>query len=94
MGKHETFTGAQRVAKRRAALRAQGLRPKQIWLPDLRDAKVRAAIQADAAALAAQSHRWIDVLSDAEDMATEVLGGLPPFDWHDDPRGNPAPHTK
>ena len=29
-------TGAQRVAKRRAALRAQGLRPIQIWVPDTR----------------------------------------------------------
>ena len=29
-------TPAQRVAKRRAALRAQGLRPIQIWVPDNR----------------------------------------------------------
>ena len=29
-------TPAQRVAKRRAALRAQGLRPVQIWVPDSR----------------------------------------------------------
>ena len=29
-------TSAQRVAKRRAALRAQGLRPVQIWVPDTR----------------------------------------------------------
>lgn len=27
-------SGAQRVAKRRAALRAQGLRPRTFWLPD------------------------------------------------------------
>ncbi len=27
---------AQRVAKRRATLRAQGLRPVQIWIPDTR----------------------------------------------------------
>ena len=31
-------TPAQRVAKRRAALRAQGLRPIQIWVPDSRAA--------------------------------------------------------
>ena len=31
-----TPTPAQRVAKRRAALRAQGLRPIQIWVPDSR----------------------------------------------------------
>lgn len=29
-------TSAQRVAKRRAALRSQGLRPIQIWVPDTR----------------------------------------------------------
>ena len=29
-------TSAQRVEKRRAALRAQGLRPVQIWVPDTR----------------------------------------------------------
>ena len=29
-------TTAQRVEKRRAALRAQGLRPIQIWVPDTR----------------------------------------------------------
>ena len=29
-------TGAERVAKRRASLRAQGLRPIQIWVPDTR----------------------------------------------------------
>ena len=29
-------TSAERVAKRRAALRAQGLRPIQIWVPDTR----------------------------------------------------------
>ena len=29
-------TSAERVAKRRATLRAQGLRPVQIWVPDTR----------------------------------------------------------
>ena len=29
-------TSAQRVEKRRAVLRAQGLRPVQIWVPDTR----------------------------------------------------------
>jgi Protein of unknown function (DUF3018) len=94
MGVHESLTGAERVAKRRATLRAQGLRPRQIWLPDLRDSKVRARIQADANALAAQSHRWNDLLDDVEGMAGEVLDGLPPYDWGDDPRGKPKPAAK
>jgi regulator of protease activity HflC (stomatin/prohibitin superfamily) len=88
MGKHEVFTGAQRVAKRRAALRAQGLRPRQFWLPDLRNPVVRAEIAADAAILAAQAHRWQDIMDDAEAMVGEVLAEMPSYDWGDDPRGN------
>ena len=34
MGIERPMTSAERVAKRRAALRAQGLRPKTFWLPD------------------------------------------------------------
>lgn len=37
MGKHEPLTTAERAARRRAKLRAQGLRPKQFWLPDVDD---------------------------------------------------------
>jgi DNA-binding LacI/PurR family transcriptional regulator len=36
MGKHQPLTGRERVARHRAALRAQGLKPKQIWVPDVR----------------------------------------------------------
>ncbi|HEV2818592.1 MAG TPA: antitoxin MazE family protein [Allosphingosinicella sp.] len=36
MGKHQPLTNRERVAKHRAALRAQGLRPRQIWVPDVR----------------------------------------------------------
>ena len=41
MGVHQNLTGAERAARYRAAKRAQGLRLKQIWVPDLRDPKVR-----------------------------------------------------
>ncbi len=34
MGTERPMTSAERVAKRRAALRARGLRPKTFWLPD------------------------------------------------------------
>lgn len=34
MGFEKPLTGAERVARRRAALRAQGLKPKTIWVPD------------------------------------------------------------
>lgn len=35
MGFEKPLTGAERVARRRAALRAQGLRPRTFWLPDV-----------------------------------------------------------
>jgi Protein of unknown function (DUF3018) len=94
MGKHEVFTSAQRIAKRREALRERGMRPKQFWLPDLRDPKVRARIQADAAALAAQAYRWNDLLDDVEAMGAEVLGKMPSYDWADDPRGDSGFHAQ
>jgi hypothetical protein len=34
----------QRVQKRREAMRAQGLRPVQLWLPDTRDPKFRESL--------------------------------------------------
>lgn len=76
MGIRQNLTGAERAARFRAAKRAEGMRLKQIWVPDLRDPKVRAGIQADAAALAAQGNRWADVIDDAEAMAAEVLDEL------------------
>ncbi len=45
-------TPQQRMAARRQRLRAQGLRPIQHWVPDLRDPKVRAEIRREAKLLA------------------------------------------
>ena len=73
MGVHQNMTGAQRVARHRAAKRAQGLRLKQIWVPDLSSPVMRARLQADAAALAAQGNRWAHIVDDAEAMTAEVL---------------------
>lgn len=38
------LSNRDRVARRRATLRAQGLRPRQFWLPDLSDPAVAAEI--------------------------------------------------
>ncbi|OCK58054.1 antitoxin MazE family protein [Bradyrhizobium sp. LMTR 3] len=43
--KAKPHTPQQRMAARRARLRAQGLRPVQHWVPDLRDPKVRADLR-------------------------------------------------
>lgn len=76
MGIHEKLTGAQRTARYRAAKRAQGLRLKQIWVPDLSNPVMRARLQADAAALAMQGGLWADIIDNAEATTAEVLNGV------------------
>jgi hypothetical protein len=72
------MTGAERVAKRRAALRAQGLRPKTFWLPDTTTPEFQAGIARAVAAINAQWEAdpelegWIDA------MADDALSDLPP----------------
>ena len=61
-------TSAQRVAKRRAALRAQGLRPIQIWVPDTR-APGFAEECARQAAIADTANRADPELSQLEEAA-------------------------
>jgi hypothetical protein len=43
--KSKPKTAQQRMAARRRRLRAQGLRPVQHWVPDLRDPRVRADLR-------------------------------------------------
>lgn len=50
--KSKPKTPAQRMQARRERLRAQGLRPVQHWVPDLRDPKMRAALRREIAAMA------------------------------------------
>lgn len=87
MGVHERLTGAERATRRRAGLRAQGLRPIELWVHDLRNPEVQARIRADAASLKAQAHRWDDIVDDVEALAAEVVVDLPPYNWGDEPEG-------
>jgi len=62
-------TPQQRMAARRARLRAQGLRPVQFWVPDLRDPKVRADLRRQGKLLArhpenAEIDAWIEAATD------------------------------
>lgn len=80
MGVHENLTGAQRAARYRAAKRAQGLRLKQVWVPDLRDPKVLAGIKREIAEInaskeEAEYNRWLDRNYD------ELMADEPPYDW-------------
>ena len=62
-------TATERMSARRKRLRAQGLRPVQYWVPDLRDPRIRAAIKREAASLAnhpdnAAIDEWLDAAYD------------------------------
>jgi hypothetical protein len=59
----------QRMQERRKRLCAQGLRPIQHWVPDLRNPRVRAEIRREAAKLPqhpdnAAIDKWIDAICD------------------------------
>jgi len=79
MGFETPLTGAQRVARRRATLRAQGLRPRTFWLPDTSTEAFRAEAARACAAIDAswdddQMPGWIDAMID------DVVSDLPPPD--------------
>jgi len=62
----------ERMRARRDRLRAQGLRPVQHWVPDLRDPRVRAAIRREARLLARHPENaaiddWIELAYDWDD---------------------------
>ena len=61
-------SSAKRVANHRAALRAQGLRPVQIWVPDTRSEAYRARIAQQMAALR-ESAAEQQLLQELEDLA-------------------------
>lgn len=67
MGREDTESRS-RVRAHRARLRAAGMRPVQIWVPDVRAAGFDAAARAQAAAVAASEHEpddqaFIDAIS-------------------------------
>ena len=67
-------TPRQRMASRRERLRAQGLRPVQHWVPDLRDPKVLVEIRREGARLSkhpdnAAIDDWLDMVRDPGDWS-------------------------
>jgi hypothetical protein len=61
-----------KVAKHRAGLRKRGLRPIQLWVPDVRTPAFRAAAHLQSLAVAASPHAtadqdFIDAVSDRGD---------------------------
>jgi hypothetical protein len=62
-------TAKERMSARRKRLRAQGLRPVQFWVPDLRNPRVRADLRRQGRLLAkhpenAEVDAWIEAVSD------------------------------
>jgi hypothetical protein len=62
-------SSASKVRQHREKLRAQGLRPIQIWVPDLRDPKVIEQIRREARAIAEspqekEDQAFIDSIND------------------------------
>ncbi len=62
-------TPRERMAARRKRLRAQGLRPVQFWVPDLRNSTVRADLRRQGRLLAkhpenGEIDNWIEAGSD------------------------------
>jgi Protein of unknown function (DUF3018) len=58
-----------KVREHRERLRKQGLRPIQIWVPDVRSPAFRSEAHRQSAAIAASAHAWedqafIDAVSD------------------------------
>jgi hypothetical protein len=67
-------TPQQRMASRRERLRAQGLRPVQHWVPDLRNPRVLREIRREAAMLSkhpedAAIDDWLDTVRDPDDWS-------------------------
>ena len=83
MGYQKPLTGAQRVAKRRAALRAQGLRPKTIWVPDTRTPEFQEQARRSCEKLWELFGNEAEMIAFAEAMTDEVLADLP-APWIDD----------
>jgi hypothetical protein len=68
-GKAKPKTPQQRMQARRERLRAQGLRPVQHWVPDLRNPKVRADLRRQGRLLAQHPENaaiddWIEQIYD------------------------------
>lgn len=62
------------MAARRERLRAQGLRPVQHWVPDLRDPKVLAEIRSEGARMSQHPENngidtWLDKVRDPADWS-------------------------
>ena len=66
MNAHQPLTNRARVARRRAALHEQGMRPRQFWLPDVTNP-----------AVAAEIARHVDRINALKQRRSRVCDGHP-----------------
>jgi hypothetical protein len=90
MGVHEPVSGAERVAKRRAAQRAKGLKLRQFWLPDVTQPSVRAQLAREAEQIRAMDAA-VGVAPYLESIRSEDWDSEADYDWG--PAGPPEPQT-
>ena len=69
-----TSSSASRVQRHRAQLKAQGMRPVQLWVPDTRSAEFAAECRRQSAMLAADPQEddtlnWIEQAADTDGWA-------------------------
>ena len=83
MGIHQNLTGAQRTARYRAAKRAQGLRLRQFWVPDLSDPKVQEQIRREVEEINRRD-RESGIMDYLESIRAEVWANEPDYDWGPD----------
>lgn len=67
-------SSAPRVQRHRAHLKAQGMRPVQLWVPDTRSIQFAAECRRQSALLAADPHEretlnWIEQVADTDGWA-------------------------
>jgi DNA-binding LacI/PurR family transcriptional regulator len=78
MNKPTPLSSRERVAKRRAALRAQGLKLKQFWVPDVHSPEFKAQARKEALAIANSPHEaddqaFIDSVSILNDLGDDDI---------------------
>jgi Protein of unknown function (DUF3018) len=83
MGVHQKMTGAERVAKRRAALRAKGFKLKQFWVPDVNAPQMLAGIQRGVAAINRSSDE-AEIVEWVASNYEDVMAAEPDYDWGSD----------
>ena len=73
MGAERPLTSTERSARRRSALRAQGLKPRTFWLPDTSTAEFREQARRDCEQLWRSVDRDEEAMAFAEAMTDDVL---------------------